>query len=76
MPDDVGLLILAYCCVASVVPVWALLQPRGYLGGFILYLALGLGVDRRVFRRIRNQAAGFKTWDIGGAGGTLFPFLL
>ena len=32
-----GLLILAYCCVASVVPVWSLLQPRGYLGGFILY---------------------------------------
>ncbi|HEV2761948.1 MAG TPA: carbon starvation CstA family protein, partial [Pyrinomonadaceae bacterium] len=24
-----GLLILAYCCVASVVPVWTLLQPRG-----------------------------------------------
>ncbi len=31
-----GLLILAYCCVASMVPVWALLQPRGYLGGFVL----------------------------------------
>lgn len=39
-----GLLILGYCAVASIVPVWSLLQPRGYLGGFILYLALGLGV--------------------------------
>jgi carbon starvation protein len=29
--------ILAYCAVASVVPMWALLQPRGYLGGFFLY---------------------------------------
>jgi carbon starvation protein len=33
-------LILAYCGIASVVPVWALLQPRGYLGGFFLYAVL------------------------------------
>ncbi len=30
-------LILGYCAVASVVPMWALLQPRGFLGGFFLY---------------------------------------
>jgi carbon starvation protein len=29
--------LLLYCGVASVVPMWALLQPRGYLGGFFLY---------------------------------------
>lgn len=34
-------LILAYCGVASVVPVWALLQPRGHLGGFFLYGMIG-----------------------------------
>src|SRR5690606_8737997 len=34
-----ALIILAYCFVASLTPVWALLQPRGYLGGFVLYLA-------------------------------------
>lgn len=33
-------LILAYCGVASVLPMWLLLQPRGYLGGFFLYLTL------------------------------------
>lgn len=33
-------LILAYCGIASVIPVWALLQPRGYLGGFFLYSVL------------------------------------
>jgi carbon starvation protein len=33
-------LILAYCGIASVLPVWALLQPRGYLGGFFLYAVL------------------------------------
>jgi carbon starvation protein len=33
-------LILVYCGIASVLPVWALLQPRGYLGGFFLYSVL------------------------------------
>ncbi len=36
-------LILGYCFVASMLPVWLLQQPRGYLGGFVLYLALGIG---------------------------------
>jgi carbon starvation protein len=39
-----AIVILLYCCVASVVPVWALLQPRGYLGGFVLYTALAVGI--------------------------------
>lgn len=36
--------ILAYCFVASILPMWALLQPRGYLGGFFLYITLAAGV--------------------------------
>lgn len=43
-PTTWGLLILAYCFVASLTPVWLLLQPRGYLGGFVLYLAIAVGV--------------------------------
>jgi carbon starvation protein len=70
-----GVLILAYCCVASVVPVWALLQPRGYLGGFILYIALGLGVIGVLFGGYEIKQQAFRSWDVGGAGGTLFPFL-
>ncbi|WP_459555536.1 carbon starvation CstA family protein [Lacunimicrobium album] len=38
---DVALLL--YCAVASVVPLWLLLQPRGELGGYFLFLALGAG---------------------------------
>lgn len=30
------ILLLIYCGVASVVPMWALLQPRGFLGGYFL----------------------------------------
>lgn len=70
-----GLLILAYCAIASVVPVWSLLQPRGYLGGFILYAALALGVIGVFFGGYEVQQPAFKTWDFGGMTGTLFPFL-
>ncbi len=70
-----GLLILAYCCVASIVPVWALLQPRGYLGGFVLYIALALGVVGIFFGGYEIKQAAFKSWDVGGMTGTLFPFL-
>lgn len=70
-----GVLILAYCAVASVVPVWSLLQPRGYLGGFILYAALALGVIGIFFGGYEVQQPAFKTWDFGGMTGTLFPFL-
>jgi len=30
------IILLIYCFIASVIPVWFLLQPRGYLGGFFL----------------------------------------
>ena len=70
-----GLLILAYCCVASVVPVWTLLQPRGYLGGFILYAAIALGIVGVFFGGYEIQQPAFKGWTVPGMTGTLFPFL-
>jgi carbon starvation protein len=70
-----ALLILAYCCVASVVPVWALLQPRGYLGGFVLYTALALGVVGVFFGGYEVRQPAFKGWETGGLTGTLIPFL-
>ncbi|HUE84283.1 MAG TPA: carbon starvation CstA family protein [Pyrinomonadaceae bacterium] len=70
-----GLLILLYCCVASMVPVWALLQPRGYLGGFILYSALALGIIGILFGSYEIQQPAFKSFDVGGMTGALFPFL-
>lgn len=70
-----GLLILLYCCVASVVPVWALLQPRGYLGGFILYSAIALGIVGVFFGGYQIQQPAFTAFNVGGMTGTLFPFL-
>jgi len=34
-------LLLAYALAASILPVWALLQPRDYLNSMLLYLGLG-----------------------------------
>jgi len=36
--------ILGYCFFAAVIPVWLLLQPRGYLGGFLLYIVIVAGL--------------------------------
>ncbi|MGH9464088.1 MAG: carbon starvation CstA family protein, partial [Thermoanaerobaculia bacterium] len=70
-----ALLILGYCCVASLAPLWALLQPRGYLGGFVLYAALILGVIGMLFGGYEIVQPAFKTWNAGGLTGSLFPFL-
>ncbi|MBI1909817.1 MAG: carbon starvation protein A [Deltaproteobacteria bacterium] len=70
-----GLIILVYCFIASLLPVWMLLQPRGYLGGFILYMALILGVIGIFFGGYEIQQESFKTWSAPGLTGSLFPFL-
>jgi len=38
------IVIFVYCFAASLAPLWLLLQPRGYLGGFFLYGTLVVGV--------------------------------
>ncbi len=67
--------ILAYCAIASVQPMWLLLQPRGYLGGFVLYSALALGVIGVLFGGYAIEQPAFRGWDTGKVGGTLVPFL-
>jgi carbon starvation protein len=70
-----AIVILAYCALASVLPVWSLLQPRGYLGGFVLYTALALGVLGMFAGGYEIEQPFFRGWDAGGATGALFPFL-
>ncbi len=69
------LLICGYCFFASLCPVWLLLQPRGYLGGFVLYSALAVGLIGVFFGGYTIQQPAFKGWDVGGLTGALFPFL-
>jgi carbon starvation protein len=42
-------ILLIYCFAASVIPVWLLLQPRGYLGGWLLYLTIIIGLTGALF---------------------------
>jgi carbon starvation protein len=56
-----GTLILVYCFIASMLPLWVLQQPRGYLGGFVLYLAIGVGVLGILFGNFDIQQPAFKT---------------
>jgi len=77
---DVAL--LAYCVIASVAPMWILLQPRGYLGGYFLYIALAGGALGLVIQSFQGMASGvdpvrfpaFRGWT-SSSGDTLFPFL-
>jgi carbon starvation protein len=69
-------LLLAYCLVAGIVPVWLLLQPRGHLGGYFLYAALFAGVVGVIFGGFTVQYDAFRGWDATGKGGeTFLPFL-
>lgn len=67
-------ILLVYCCVASVVPMWLLLQPRGHLGGYFLYVALGAGALGLVFGGATTNYDPFVGWT-AASGETLFPML-
>lgn len=67
-------LLLIYCCVASVVPMWLLLQPRGHLGGYFLYVALAAGAVGLIFGGATIEYPAFHGWQTS-SGDTLFPVL-
>jgi len=67
-------LLLVYCFVASIVPMWILLQPRGHLGGYFLYAALLSGLLGILFGGQRVAYPAFTTWTTT-AGVPLFPML-
>jgi carbon starvation protein len=66
--------LLLYCAIASMVPMWLLLQPRGQLGGYFLYAALAAGGLGVCLGGKPVQLPAFSGWtSIGGA--TLVPML-
>lgn len=70
-----AVLIVLYCAAGSVLPVWLLLQPRGFLGGFILYFSLAVGVIGIFFGGYEIKQPHFTSFDLGTSTGLLFPFL-
>lgn len=67
-------IILVYCGIASTLPVWLLLQPRGYLGGFFLYIMLFGGLLGIL---VQNPVVEFPAYKgfVAGNGQPLVPFL-
>lgn len=72
------LVLLAYCFLASTLPVWLLLQPRDYLNSYLLYamMALGfLGVFAAAPAVNLDAFVGWRAPNAKGAQMPLFPFL-
>ncbi len=69
--------LLAYCFVASLIPMWILLQPRGYLGGWLLYLVIAIGLIGALFGGFRIEYPAFNLAGLQGADNhkLIFPLL-
>src|SRR5206468_12186507 len=55
--------LLLYCLAAGVAPVWMILQPRGQLGGYFLYFALGAGAIGLILGGGQVQYPAFRGWE-------------
>ncbi len=67
-------LLLLYCAVASVAPLWLLLQPRGELGGYFLFIALGAGAIGLIAGGKPVELPAFTGW-VADNGSHLAPML-
>jgi carbon starvation protein len=65
--------LMLYCLVASVLPVWLLLQPRDYLSMWVLFLGLGLGFLGVVAAHPEIQAPAFISFST--SKGPIWPMM-
>jgi carbon starvation protein len=77
-------ILAAYILVASVTPVWILLQPRDYLSSFLLYFMIAVAVIAVIGASLMGQGhvdipafAGWQITETNGlfATGSIFPAL-
>jgi len=67
------IVLLIYAYVASVIPVWKLLQPRDFINSYQLFIALGLLVIGVFVARPDIVAPAFQSSPVGAPA--IFPFL-
>ena len=71
------ILIGVYIAIASLLPVWIMLQPRDYLSSFLLYAMMAIALCGIVYSAFsgsaRFQLPAYTGWS--NASGTLFPAL-
>ena len=65
--------LLVYIFVASVTPVWILLQPRDYLNSYLLYAMIAGAVLGLVIMRPNLQLPAVTSFNVGGQW--MFPML-
>jgi carbon starvation protein len=63
--------LLIYCFVASLIPMWLLLQPRGHLGGYFMYASLFACAVGLIFGGFSIEYPAFTNW--GNTGNFWFP---
>jgi carbon starvation protein len=69
--------LLAYCFAASIAPMWILLQPRGYLGGWFLYATMAVALLGALFGGYAVQYPAFHLEGLKSLvnGRAVFPAL-
>ena len=67
-------ILIVYIFVASVTPVWILLQPRDYLNSFLLYALILGGVVGVIFTAPEIHLNAFTSFSVKNLG-TMFPIL-
>lgn len=75
-------ILLGYCFFAAMAPMWLLMQPRGALGGYFLYVVIVVGVVGIVVGGLRGELdivgpalSGADPFHFNGATPPLFPIL-
>ena len=68
-----NVLIMVYCLIAAILPVWMLLQPRGHLGGYFLYAAVIVAAIGVLFGGFTVKYDAFKMPT--GSNSFIFPML-
>ncbi|MFA5311152.1 MAG: carbon starvation protein A [Candidatus Omnitrophota bacterium] len=68
------IVLIAYCFIASVTPVWILLQPRDYLCSFLLYASLIAGFFGILLGGLPLNYPVFTGWGSSEIG-PIFPIL-
>jgi carbon starvation protein len=67
-------MLMIYAFIASVIPVWVLLQPRDYISSWLLYLGLGLGFLGLIVAHPKLQAPAVVALD-SPVQGPVWPML-
>lgn len=67
--------IAVYIMLASLLPVWMLLQPRDYLSSFLLYGMMAVATVGIIGSGMKVELPAFTGWTAPATGASLFPTL-